>query len=71
MKKKYRLTLDIEVSADEEVEFGVVETNLNLLAEMANNFGLFTDGSTAELDGYTTNVTTVKRGRPKKAATAK
>ena len=71
MKKKYRLTLDIEVSADNETEFGVVETNLNLLAEMANNFGLFTDGSNAELDGYTTNVTTVQKGRPKKSAAAK
>ena len=71
MKKKYRLTLDIEVSAEDDNEFSVVEQNLDLLAEMANNFGLFTEGSEAELEGYTTDVAIVQRGRPKKTSKVK
>ena len=59
------MSLHISVTAEKEIDFGVIESNLELLPEMANDFGLFTDGSDAELDGYSVTVEQVK-GRSKK-----
>ena len=66
LRKKYRLSIDVTIDSDSDSDFSVVESNLNLLPDMANDFGLFTDGSEAELDSYSVNVEEVSESKSKK-----
>ena len=66
LRKKYRLSIDVTIDSDSDSDFSIVESNLNLLPDMANDFGLFTDGSEAELDSYSVNVEEVSESKGKR-----
>ena len=67
MKRKYDLSIQVEVASDNETDFETVNKNLNLLSDMAQDLGLVVDGTTAELVFISHQIKEKKkRGRPAK-----
>jgi len=67
IKKKFSLTITVDVISEVESDFDVVRKNLELLPNMASDFGLYVDGTSADVDKLSSKVKQVgKRGRPPK-----
>jgi len=69
MLKGFKLEINVTIEADDPVEFDIVKTNLNLLPEMADNFGLFTDGSMAKLIETSSKLKEVRKRSPRRKKT--
>ena len=69
MIKKFNLQIDVTIDSEDEAEFEIIRTNLNLLPEMAETLKLYTEGSMAKMLKASSKLKEVKprRRRAKKS----